>query len=213
VQLDNTCKDNKSKYVMSYLFLLVCCGVFDEIQIFFFEVGHTHCDQDQIFSRSSVHLVDKDFFTFSQLCFHLKNSCSLIKYTEHIEFLTNWRDNVHHHLNGPTLLSGITRHRLFRIKRMDDGQVLFHCKRNAHDIDGPWHDFNCVRDKSIALTVDNKQLGVEFLKQMTVPYVIPGLPTVEINGTVKELEYTQYMQGIDKLVPKIKALYGNEERS
>ena len=66
VQLDNTCKDNKSKYVMSYLFLLVCCGVFDEIQIFFFEVGHTHCDQDQIFSRSSVHLVDKDFFTFSQ---------------------------------------------------------------------------------------------------------------------------------------------------
>ena len=66
VQLDNTCKDNKSKYVMSYLFLLVCCGVFDEIQIFFFEVGHTHCDQDQIFSRSSVHLVDKDFFTFEQ---------------------------------------------------------------------------------------------------------------------------------------------------
>ena len=96
---------------------------------------------------------------------------------------------------------------------MDDGQVLFHCKRNAHDIDGPWHDFNCVRDKSIPLTVDNKQLGVEFLEQMTVPYVIPGLPTVEINGTVKELEYTQYMQGIDKLVPKIKALYDNEERS
>jgi len=81
----------------------------------FFEVGHTHCNQDQIFSRSSVHLVDKDFFTFSQLCFHLKNSCSLIKYTEHIEFLTNWRDNVHDHLNGPTILSGITRHRLFAL--------------------------------------------------------------------------------------------------
>ena len=96
---------------------------------------------------------------------------------------------------------------------MDDGEVLFHCKRNAHDIDGPWHDFNCVRDKSIPLTVDNKQLGVEFLEQMTVTYVIPGLPTVEINGTVKELEYTQYMQGIDKLVPKMKALYDNEERS
>ena len=70
-----------------------------------------------------------------------------------------------------------------------------------------------VRDKSIPLTVDNKQLGVEFLEQMTVPYVIPGLPTVEINGTVKELEYTQYMQGIEKLVPKIKALYDNEQRS
>ena len=213
VQLDNTCKDNKSKYVMSYLFLLVCCGVFDEIQIFFFEVGHTHCDQDQIFSRSSVHLVDKDFFTFEQLCFHLKNSCSLIKYTEHIEFFTNWRDNVHDHLNGPTLLSGITRHRLFRIKRMDNGEVLFHCKRNAHDTEGPWHDFNCVREKSIPLTVDNKQLGVDFLEQMTVPSVIPCLPTVEINGTVKEVEYTQFMQGIEKLVPKIQALYDNQERA
>ena len=48
---------------------------------------------------------------------------------------------------------------------------------------------------------------------MTVPYVIPGLPTVEINGTVNEVEYTQYMQGIEKLVPKIKALYDNEERA
>ena len=54
---------------------------------------------------------------------------------------------------------------------------------------------------------------MDFLEQMTVPYVIPGLPTVEINSKVKEVEYTQYMQGIEKLVPKIKALYDNVERS
>ena len=96
---------------------------------------------------------------------------------------------------------------------MDNGEVLFHCKRNAHDTEGPWHDFNCVREKSIPLTVDNKQLGVDFLEQMTVPYVIPGLPTVEINGTVKEVEYTQFMQGIEKLVPKIQTLYDNQERA
>ena len=53
-------------------------------------------------------------------------------------------------------------------------------------------------------------MGVDFLEQMTVPYVIPGLPTVEINGTVKEVEY---MQGIEKFVSKIKALYDNEQRS
>jgi len=34
VQLDNTCKDNKSKYVMSYLFLLVCCGVLMKYRFF-----------------------------------------------------------------------------------------------------------------------------------------------------------------------------------
>ena len=48
---------------------------------------------------------------------------------------------------------------------------------------------------------------------MTVPYVNPGLPTMQINGTVKEMEYSQYMQGIEKRVPKIKALYDNEERA
>ena len=48
---------------------------------------------------------------------------------------------------------------------------------------------------------------------MTVPYVIPGLPTVEINGTVKQVDYTQYMPGIKKLVLKIKQLYDNEERA
>ena len=36
---------------------------------------------------------------------------------------------------------------------------------------------------------------------------------MEINGTVNEVEYTQCMQGIEKLVPKIKALYDNKERA
>ena len=93
---------------------------------------------------------------------------------------------------------------------MENGKVLFHCNRNAHDTDGIWHDFNFVWDKSIPLAVDNKPLGVDFLEQMTLPYVIPGLQPVEINGTVKEVEYTEYMQGIEKLEPKIKALYENK---
>ena len=76
---------------------------------------------------------------------------------------------------------------------MENGEVNFHCKRNEDDMDGPWYDFNRTRDKSILLTVENKLLGVDFLEQMLVPYVIPGLPTVEINGTVNEVDYTQHM--------------------
>ena len=49
LQLDNTSKDNKSRFVVAYLYMLVCCGCFDEIDVFFFEVGHTHCDADQLF--------------------------------------------------------------------------------------------------------------------------------------------------------------------
>ena len=36
---------------------------------------------------------------------------------------------------------------------------------------------------------------------------------MEINGTVKEVEYTQYMQGTEKLIPTSKALYDNEQRA
>ena len=45
---------------------------------------------------------------------------------------------------------------------------------------------------------------------MTVPNVIPGLPTVEIYSTV--VKYIQCLQGIHKLVPKIKALYDNKKK-
>ena len=48
IQLYNTSKENKSRLVIAYLYMLVCCGVFDEIMVFFFEVGHTHCDADQL---------------------------------------------------------------------------------------------------------------------------------------------------------------------
>ena len=58
LQLDNTVKDNKSKlkYVMAYLQSLVDCGVFEEITVHFFQVCHTHCDIDQLFSRIAIYL-------------------------------------------------------------------------------------------------------------------------------------------------------------
>ena len=49
LQLDNTVKDNKSTYIMAYLQSLVDCGVFEENTVHFFQVGHTHCDIDQLF--------------------------------------------------------------------------------------------------------------------------------------------------------------------
>ena len=52
IQLDNTCKDNKNRYVFGYAHMLVDSGLFHQVQINFLPVGHTHCDIDQLFSRS-----------------------------------------------------------------------------------------------------------------------------------------------------------------
>ncbi len=42
LQLDNTARENKNKYVMSYLHMLVNLGVFEKIKVGFLLVGHTH---------------------------------------------------------------------------------------------------------------------------------------------------------------------------
>jgi hypothetical protein len=42
LQLDNTARENKNKYVMAFLAFLVDTGVFEEIWVNFLLVGHTH---------------------------------------------------------------------------------------------------------------------------------------------------------------------------
>ena len=78
LQLDNTVKDNKSKFVMAYLQALVDCGVFEEITVHFFQVGHTHCDIDQLFLRIAIYLKVSTHYFFAILLFiflacHVRN--------------------------------------------------------------------------------------------------------------------------------------------
>ena len=54
LQLDNTTKQNKGRFLMAYLAFLVQQGVIKEAYCNFLPVGHTHEDIDQFFSRVSV---------------------------------------------------------------------------------------------------------------------------------------------------------------
>jgi hypothetical protein len=56
LQLDNTSKENKNKFLIAYLHMLVEREVFKKIKVGFLMVGHTHDQFDQIFSRFSVKL-------------------------------------------------------------------------------------------------------------------------------------------------------------
>ena len=51
LQLDNCGRENKNRYLLAYLFMLVHLGVFVEVEVNFLMVGHTHEDIDQAFSR------------------------------------------------------------------------------------------------------------------------------------------------------------------
>ena len=63
LQLDNTTKQCKGRYVFGYLGLLIKLGVFQRITVSFLPVGHTHEDIDQLFSRISVRLHKHDHYS------------------------------------------------------------------------------------------------------------------------------------------------------
>ena len=60
LQLDNTCKQNKNRFLIGFLGLLVYRDIFQEILVSFLPVGHTHEDVDQFFSVLGKGLKGRD---------------------------------------------------------------------------------------------------------------------------------------------------------
>ena len=67
LQLDNSAKDNKNKYLTAYLSILQARGVFKEIQVGFLLVDHTYEDIDAYFSHLSKALKSKNTFVLANL--------------------------------------------------------------------------------------------------------------------------------------------------
>jgi hypothetical protein len=82
LQLDNTAKQCKNRYLMGYLAYLVQRKIFAKVIVSFLPVGHTHEDIDQFFSRLSVHLRSHDATSITKLhtavteCYQCKNTGS-----------------------------------------------------------------------------------------------------------------------------------------
>ncbi len=56
LQMDNCVKDNKNRYLLTFLSLLTTRDVFEEVQLGFLVVGHTHEDIDGCFGYLSKKL-------------------------------------------------------------------------------------------------------------------------------------------------------------
>ena len=88
LQLDNTSKQNKNKFMIGYLACLVKWHVFSQVYLSFLPVGHTHEDVDQYFSKIAGHLRTNDAYDRNDIanaakCFtpHWAPKC----HTEHVE--------------------------------------------------------------------------------------------------------------------------------
>ena len=80
VQLDNTAKENKNIHVLRFFGKLVKEQKFEEIQISFLMVGHTHNDVDQLFSMISKRLFKSNTKDLRQLRDKIKQSTQRVSF-------------------------------------------------------------------------------------------------------------------------------------
>ncbi|XP_019616724.1 PREDICTED: uncharacterized protein LOC109464227 [Branchiostoma belcheri] len=78
IQADNCYRENKNKFMLAFLDLLVHKRIFREIQLSFLMVGHTHEDIDQMFSRVADKLRHQEAHTPEQLI-NMMPECSRLR--------------------------------------------------------------------------------------------------------------------------------------
>ena len=73
ILMDNTVSENKNSIYLQWCMMLISLNIFKEIQWIFLPVGHTHWENDQIFSKISVAIKNninglKKLQDFFQVC-------------------------------------------------------------------------------------------------------------------------------------------------
>lgn len=88
--MDNCGRENKNRFLFSYLEALVRKGVFKEVFVGFLPLGHTHKDIDQVFSRTAERLRSNDAITLHDMHVHLSNVYGNIVVVSEMQTMINW---------------------------------------------------------------------------------------------------------------------------
>ncbi|XP_030834677.1 uncharacterized protein LOC115921382 [Strongylocentrotus purpuratus] len=97
LQADNCWRENKNKYVMALLEMLVGKKIFHEVHLSYLLVGHTHEDIDQLFSQIGPKLKAKSAETIPQLLSLLPNGEVLYGLYDFKSWMTPHISNVTGH--------------------------------------------------------------------------------------------------------------------
>ena len=120
LQLDNTSKQCKGRFMIGFLGYLILKGVFRRIMLSFLPVGHTHEDIDQFFSRLATYLSCHDAANIDELhdairrCYQTK--AGVRAQTAHWDRCANFSEWIDPFL---TKYKGISRFRQFRFYMKD----------------------------------------------------------------------------------------------
>ncbi len=92
VQVDNCTRENKNRYFMSFIESLVKWGIFDEVEVGFLPIGHTHEDIDQSFSRTSDRLRTNNAITLEDLQAEVRQTYNKFTSVTGMENVVNWSE-------------------------------------------------------------------------------------------------------------------------
>ena len=97
---NNTTRQNKGKYVLAFLALLVEHGVFERIYVCFLPKGHTHEDIDQMFSRFAIALRGRNMISRQEMshvmrtAYHdFEGNAVQVVHWDRIANLRDWMEN------------------------------------------------------------------------------------------------------------------------
>ena len=137
LQLDNSTKDNKNKYLMAFLSLLTTRGVFKEIQVGFLLVGYTHKDIDAYFNHLSKALKSRNTFVVADLMKAFIESQELLFMLEFIQEVGDFKSFVKdYQCSGSARLIGLREMHLLRFYVDSDGIPIMNFKMSA--VDSKW---------------------------------------------------------------------------
>ena len=134
LQLDNSAKDNKNRYVMAFCSLLTAKRVLKEVTIGFLIVGHTHEDIDAHFSYLSKLLKMKNMYILADLMKAFMDSQKTIAFMpELVQEVADFKKFLHgYQHDGANKLIGLGEMHLFKFyveeKGDDMGWPVMHYK-------------------------------------------------------------------------------------
>ena len=183
LQLDNTSKQCKSRFLFLYLGLLVHYGTFDKIVVSHLPVGHTHEDIDQMFSRFSVGLRSysawnrKEFADVLVNAFTFADQPVVVDHIDEIANISDW--GVAANLVKAHHWKGISAFKQFRVFLNSDGEAVMNARVYSGSQREGWQGIldNTLFTHIFALSDRGKRsmlhLPHNFLDFFT-PYTIPA---------------------------------------
>ena len=133
LQADNAWAENKNRYVLAFLFVLVMKGIFAEVEMHFLMKGHTHEDVDRMFSFIRKKLQKLSALTVEALIKLMEDAYGQQAQPPEIEELKHvwdWKTWLQQYTSK---LSHHTDYRAFRFSRGPDGKVMMQVKKSGTD--------------------------------------------------------------------------------